>query len=134
MSVYRDDQQVFNVMGTAWERAFADATVRERFCGLQIFVQFRIHEPTAELWLLSDATVHRGAWGGTPDKPVVSMEMKADVAHRFWQDKLNVPLATAKGEIKAKGPVTKIFGLIPLVKPVKALYPALCAQHRVGEG
>ena len=40
--------------------------------------------------------------------------------------------ADRKGEIKARGPVTKIFGLIPLVKPVKALYPALCAEHGVG--
>jgi hypothetical protein len=133
MSVYRDDQQVLNVMGTAWEQAFADAGVREKFRGLQIFVHFRLHEPAVELWLLPDGTVHRGAWAGTPDRPVVLMEMKADVAHRFWQDTLNVPLATAKGEIKAKGPVTKIFGLIPLVKPVKAAYPALCAQHHVGE-
>jgi hypothetical protein len=134
MSVYQSDQQLYDVMGTAWERAFGDATVREKFIGLQIYVQFKIHEPAAELWLLSDATVHRGAFAGTPDKPVVSMEMKADVAHRFWQDRLNVPLATAKGEIKAKGPVTKIFGLIPLVKPVKALYPGLCAQHHIAEG
>lgn len=134
MSVYRDDKQVLDVMGTAWERAFADATVRDRFCGLQIFVHFKLQEPAVELWLLADATVHRGPWAGAPDRPVVTMEMKADVAHRFWQDTLNVPLATAKGEIKARGPVTKIFGLIPLVKPVKALYPALCAEHRVGEG
>ncbi len=133
MSVYRSQEQLFDVMGTAWERAFADPVVRDKFIGLQICVQFKIDEPQAELWLLPDASVHRGAWSGTPDKPVVMMAMKADVAHRFWKDELNVPLATAKGEIKARGPVTKIFGLIPLVKPVKALYPALCAEHRVGQ-
>jgi hypothetical protein len=134
MSVYRSQQQLFDVMGTAWERAFAEGDVRERFMALQICVHFKIDEPQAELWLLPDGSVHRGPWTGTSDKPVVQMAMKADVAHRFWNDQLNVPLATAKGEIKAKGPVTKIFGLIPLVKPVKALYPALCAEHHVGEG
>ncbi len=133
MAVYRNEQQLFDVMGTAWERAFADAGVRERFVALQIAVHFKIEEPRAELWLLPEGTVHRGPWAGTPDKPVVQMAMKADVAHRFWKDELNVPLATARGDIKAKGPVTKIFGLIPLVKPVKAVYPALCAEHRVGE-
>lgn len=132
MSTYQSTEQLFAVIGTAWKRAFADETTRERFIGLEIFVHFRVHEPEADLWLLRDGTVHEGAWTGTPDKPVVFMEMRADVAHRFWRDELNVPLATAKGEIKAKGPVTKIFGLIPLVKPVKALYPALCAEHGVG--
>lgn len=132
MRIYRDAAQLFAVMGTAWKRAFADPATRERFLDLQVAVQFRIHEPEAELWLLPDATVHEGAYTGTSDRPVVAMEMRADVAHRFWSDQLNVPIATAKGEIKAKGPVTKLFGLIPLVKPVKALYPGLCAEHGVG--
>jgi hypothetical protein len=132
MPTYRDAGQLLAVMGTAWRRAFADPTTRDKFIGLNMAVQFRIHEPEAELWLLPDATVHDGAFAGVHDRPVVMMEMKGDVAHRFWCDQLNVPLATAKGEIKARGPVTKIFGLIPLVKPVKALYPALCAEHGVG--
>ncbi len=134
MGVYQSAEQTFAVMGTAWRRAFENPTVREKFVGLGIFVHFRIHDPDAELWLLADGTVHEGAYPASPDKPVVSMEMKADIAHRFWLDQLNVPLATAKGDIKAKGPVTKIFGLIPLVKPVKALYPSLCAEHGVVEG
>ena len=132
MSTYQSAEQLYAVIGTAWKRAFEDAHTREKFIGLGILVHFRIHEPEGELWLLHGGTVHEGAWAGTPDKPVVTMEMKGDVAHRYWRDELNVPLATAKGEIKAKGPVTKIFGLLPLVKPVKALYPALCAQHGIG--
>lgn len=134
MSVYRSTEQVFAVLGTAWREAFAGPSLREQFKGLQIFVHFSLREPDAELWLLADGSVHEGAWTGTPDKPVVVMQMKADVAHRFWLDQLNVPLAAARGEIKARGPVAKIFGLIPLVKPVKALYPRLCAEHGVGEG
>jgi hypothetical protein len=132
MSAYESAEQMFAVIGTAWKRAFEDARTRGKFIDLEIFVHFRIQEPDGDLWLLRDGTVHEGAWRGAPDKPVVLMEMKGDVAHRFWRDELNVPLATARGEIKARGPVTKIFGLIPLVKPVKALYPALCAEHGVG--
>lgn len=134
MSVYRSAEQVFAVLGTAWREAFSSAETKERFKGLQIFVHFSLQQPDAELWLLADGSVHEGPWSGTPDRPVVFMQMKADVAHRFWLDELNVPLATARGEIKAKGPVAKIFGLIPLVKPVKALYPSLCAAHGVGRG
>lgn len=132
MSVYRSSEQVMTVLGTAWRRALAGEEMRERFKGLHIYVRFGLREPDAELWLLADGSVHEGAWAGTPDRPVVFMQMTADVAHRFWLDQLNVPLATARGEIRAKGPVAKIFGLIPLVKPVKALYPGLCAEHGVG--
>ena len=132
MGTYESDGQLLAVIGTAWRRAFADPAVRERFRALDVLVHFRVHDPEADLWLLHDGTVHEGAWVGTPDAPVITMEMKGDVAHRFWLDQLNVPLATARGEIRATGPVTKLFGLIPLVKPVKALYPGLSAQHGVG--
>lgn len=131
MGVYQSAEQTYAVIGAAWRSAFQDPTVREKFVGLGVFVHFKLHEPEAELWLLGDGTVHEGAFAGTPDRPIVLMEMKGDVAHRFWLDQLNVTLATAKGEIRAKGPVTKIFGLIPLVKPVKALYPTLCAKNGV---
>lgn len=132
MSFYRSSEQVLAVLGTAWRQALAGEEMRERFKGLQIYVHFGLREPDAELWLLADGSVHEGAWAGTPDRPVVVMQMTTDVAHRFWLDQLNVPLATARGEIRARGPVAKIFGLIPLVKPVKALYPGLCAEHGVG--
>jgi len=131
MAKYRDAKQVFDVMGTTWRRAFEDPGFREKFQNLQMQVQFKLHEPEAELWLLADGSVHEGPWTGTSDKALVFMEMKGDIAHKFWCDDLNVPLATAKGDIKAKGPVAKIFGLIPLVKPVKKIYPTLCAEHGV---
>jgi hypothetical protein len=46
--------------------------------------------------------------------------MKADVAHRFWLGKVNISLALAKGEMRAKGPVPKILKLVPLAK---SLFP-----------
>jgi len=49
-------------------------------------------------------------------KPVVEMFMKADVGHRFWLGKVNISLALAKGEMRAKGPVPKILKLVPLAK------------------
>ena len=52
------------------------------------------------------------------------MTMDADTAHRFWLGKVNVTMALARGQIKAKGPVAKILKLVPLVKPVFPRYKA----------
>ena len=59
--------------------------------------------------------------------------MEADTAHRFWLGKVNVTVALARGEIKAKGPVAKILKLVPLTKPVFPRYKAqLEAEGRAG--
>ena len=52
------------------------------------------------------------------------MTMEADTAHKFWLGKINVTVALARGQMKAKGPVAKILKLVPLVKPVFPRYKA----------
>jgi hypothetical protein len=52
------------------------------------------------------------------------MSMEADTAHRFWLGQVNVTVALARGQIKAKGPVAKILKLVPLTKPVFPRYKA----------
>jgi len=64
-------------------------------------------------------------------EPEVTMSMAADTAHRFWLGQVNITVALARGQIKAKGPVAKILKLVPLAKPVFPRYKAeLEAQGR----
>jgi putative sterol carrier protein len=56
------------------------------------------------------------------------MTMESDTAHRFWLGKVNVTVALARGQIKAKGPVTKILKLIPLVRPAFPRYRAMLEE------
>ena len=61
-------------------------------------------------------------------EPEVVMTMEADTAHRFWLGKVNVTVALARGQMKAKGPVAKILKLVPLTKPIFPRYRALLEQ------
>jgi putative sterol carrier protein len=63
-------------------------------------------------------------FGETEMEPEVVMSMEADTAHRFWLGKVNVTVALARGQIKAKGPVAKILKLVPLTKPIFPRYKA----------
>jgi putative sterol carrier protein len=60
--------------------------------------------------------------GDTSLEPEVVMTMEADTAHRFWLGQVNVTVALARGQIKAKGPVAKILKLVPLTKPIFPRY------------
>ena len=66
--------------------------------------------------------------GESDMEPDVVMSMEADTAHRFWLGKVNVTVALARGQMKAKGPVAKILKLVPLVKPVFPRYKAQLEQ------
>ena len=60
----------------------------------------------------------------------VSFESSADVGHQFWSGNMDVPNALARGQVKAKGAITRALKLIPLLPPLYDTYN----QVRVGKG
>ena len=68
-------------------------------------------------------------FGATDMQPEIVMSMEADTAHKFWLGKVNVTMALAKGQMKAKGPVAKILKLVPLVKPVFPRYQKMLEEQ-----
>ena len=60
--------------------------------------------------------------GSTDLQPEIVMVMEADTAHKFWLGKVNVTMALARGQMKAKGPVAKVLKLVPLTKPIFPRY------------
>ena len=60
--------------------------------------------------------------GDTTLRPEVVLQLDADTAHRFWLGQVNVAVALANGDIRARGPVAKILKLVPLVEPVRTRY------------
>ena len=62
-------------------------------------------------------------WSDDVDwEPEVKMEMNSDVANRYFQGKENVAMAIARRRIKTSGNVKKALALIPITKPVYAMY------------
>ena len=64
-------------------------------------------------------------WEWTDDvawEPDVKMTMDSDVANRYFQGKENIAMAIARRRIKTSGNVKKALALIPITKPVYAMY------------
>ena len=64
-------------------------------------------------------------WEWTDDvdwEPEVKMEMNSDIANKYFQGKENVAMAIARRRIKTSGNVKKALALIPITKPVYAMY------------
>jgi hypothetical protein len=64
-------------------------------------------------------------WEWTDDvdwEPRVKMAMSSETANKYFQGKENVAMAIARRRIKTSGNVKKALALIPITKPIEAMY------------
>ena len=125
MTYFNDDQEVYEYLGQLFLDLLADEELSPKFRTANTIVQYRYHNPESQITVkLIEAEEGQVDLGPTRLEPEVIMTMEADTAHRFWLGKVNVTVALARGQIKAKGPVAKILRLVPLTKPVFPRYRA----------
>jgi putative sterol carrier protein len=135
---FNDEQEVYRYLGQLFLDLLADEELAPQFRTANTVVQYRYHKPESQITVkLLEAEDGQVDLGETLLEPEVIMTMDADIAHRFWLGKVNVTMALARGQIKAKGPVAKILKLVPLVKPVFPRYKAqleAAGRHDLAEG
>lgn len=123
MGRFKDDEDVYRFIGRLFHDLAADPELAPKFKKADTIVQYQMHDPDSQITVRmvpdSDMQVDLGP---SELDPEVVMSMDADTAHRFWLGKVNVTVALARGQIKAKGPVAKILRLVPLVKPAFPRY------------
>ena len=132
MAYFKDAQEVYDVIGKLFADLADDEELAPKFREANTIVQYDYSDPESLITVrLQEDQPGDVDFGETEMEPEVVMSMEADTAHRFWLGKVNVTVALARGQIKAKGPVAKILKLVPLTKPVFPRYKAqLEAQGR----
>lgn len=124
MAVFESKEKMQTVLGGLFEQLLADPSFGPKFVNSDITIKFNISEPNAELWVTpGDGTAGQVLWGANAEKATVEMSLSGDTCHRFWLKQVAMPVALAKGLIKAKGPMPKILKLLPLLKPAYERYP-----------
>jgi putative sterol carrier protein len=120
---FKDADEVYQFIGKLFEDLAVDDELAPKFQKANTVVQYQYREPDSTITvLLREGEEGKVDCGATQMEPEVVMSMDADTAHRFWLGKVNVTVALARGQMKAKGPVAKILKLVPLVKPVFPRY------------
>jgi putative sterol carrier protein len=120
---FKDADEVYACIGRLFEDLAEDDEMAQKFSKANTIVQYRYREPESQITVkLIEGEDGLVDCGQTAMEPEVIMSMDADTAHRFWLGKVNVTVALARGQMKAKGPVAKILKLVPLVKPVFPRY------------
>jgi putative sterol carrier protein len=123
LAYFKDADEVYQFIGRLFERLAQDDELGPKFRKANTIVQYQYRNPDSRITVnLMEGEDGRVDLGDTDMEPEVVMTMDADTAHKFWLGKVNVTVALARGQMKAKGPVAKILKLVPLVKPVFPRY------------
>ena len=129
MPVFKDDQEVYAFIGRLFQDLAGDDELGPRFRKADTIVQYQYSNPDSQITVkMKDGEDGRVDFGQTDMSPEIVMAMEADTAHKFWLGKVNVTMALARGQMKAKGPVAKILKLVPLTKPIFPRYKQLLEE------
>jgi len=129
VAYFKDDGEVYEFIGRLFEELATDEELGPKFRKANTVVQYQYRNPESQITVkMREGEEPQVDLGQTTMDPEVVMSMEADTAHRFWLGKVNVTVALARGQMKAKGPVAKILKLVPLVKPVFPRYRAQLEQ------
>jgi putative sterol carrier protein len=132
LGYFKNADEVYATLGKLFQDITSDSELGPRFRQADTVVRYEYSDPESAITVrLAEGEGADVEFGDPAREPEVTMTMEADTAHRFWLGEVNVTVALARGQIKAKGPVAKILKLVPLAKPVFPRYKAqLEAQGR----
>lgn len=122
MATFETTQRMYDVLGELFRTLMENQEVAEKFRAANLTILFNIHEPEGRIWLDGQAGVICGA---ASLKANITMSLSGDACHKFWLKQLTMPVALAKRQIKARGPIPKVLKLLPLLKPAYEAYPAI---------
>jgi putative sterol carrier protein len=129
VAYFKDEDEVYKFIGRLFEELAEDDELAPKFRKANTIVQYAYRNPESTITVkLVEGEDGQVDCGPTEMEPEVVMSMEADTAHKFWLGKVNVTVALARGQMKAKGPVAKILKLVPLVKPVFPKYRAMLEE------
>ena len=123
MAYFKDAQDVYDTLGKLFVDLGDDDELGPKFRKADTIVRYEFTNPDSQITVrLQPDQPGDVDFGDSEMEPDVVMSMEADTAHRFWLGQVNVTVAMARGQIKAKGPVAKILKLVPMTKPVFPRY------------
>ncbi|MCW0212359.1 MAG: SCP2 sterol-binding domain-containing protein [Pseudonocardia sp.] len=115
VAAFTSEDEVYDYLGGVFRIGMQDAALVEKLKPSGVVLRITYTDPDAVLTVdMANSEIYTGAGAG-PD-PNVELFMSADTGNRFWLGKVVLPVALAKGQVRAKGPVATLLKVLPLAK------------------
>lgn len=131
MPYFENAQELDTYIGEMFRQAGEHPEVGAKLKAANIVMRVEYTDPAAVITVAFRDPM-QVALGDLEDAPDITMVMKGDTADKFWRGEYNLAVGLAKGQVKAKGPVTKILKLVPLTKPLFPMYRELVSDKDAG--
>ena len=132
MPVFKDAEQLYDVLGALFTRLKDDPQVGPSVAKSGLVIRFKYTEPDSEVTIDASKTPVELCFGPCGRTPTVDMSMKADIAHQFWLGKVNLVSALTRGTMVAKGPIPAVMKLLPVITPAYKMYPEILKAKGLG--
>lgn len=102
MPSYTSNQDLFTFVGGIFEHAWADPELGPKFSATGAVLLVKCTDPDSEVVLDMPNQKAYPSVTEAPVAPNATLKMDTDTANRFWQGKVNMTLAMAKGQVKPR--------------------------------
>ncbi len=120
---FNNSDEVVHYIGGIFETAFATEGIGDKLQTTGIVLLVKSTGPESQFTV--DMSNRKVLPGDTGPEPSATMTMSADTQNAYWQGKVNLPFAMARGQVKVSGNVAQLLKLAPLGK---ILFPAYVQQ------
>ncbi len=122
MAGFADEDELYRYIGGIFQTAMADPELAPKLAATGLVLRMQCTEPECALVIdLPGGAVHKGSDPAAPEA-AATMTMSTSTGNAYWQGKVNLPFAMAKGTVKVTGTVTRLVQLAPLSKRLFPVY------------
>jgi hypothetical protein len=117
---FNDGDEVVHYIGGIFSTAFEDPEIGPKLAATGIVLRVVSTDPVSEFTIdMANRAVHPGDGGLSAS---ATMTMSAATQNAYWQGKVNLPFAMARGQVKVEGNVAQLLKLAPLGKKLYPVY------------
>jgi putative sterol carrier protein len=128
MGVFRSADEVHTFLGGIFGEALADESIGPKLAGTGMSLRMDYTDPDTTVRVdFASGAIDVGAAAATESDAVLTMA--ADTANLYWQGKLSLPLAMARGKIKLGGSAAQLMKLAPIARDLYPRYVAMLSEH-----
>ncbi|AIJ24660.1 MULTISPECIES: SCP2 sterol-binding domain-containing protein [Amycolatopsis methanolica group] len=130
MAGFATVDEVNTYIGGIFERALQDENIGPKLAATGMVLRMNFTDPDSAVTVdLVAKKVLTGAEALVDADAELSMS--SDTANRYWQGKVSLPLALAKGKLKIGGSAAQLLKLAPITKDLYPVYvDMLTADNR----
>lgn len=120
MTAFADTAEATRYISGVFEAGFADPEISAQLEKSGLVLRMELSDPDAVITV--DTAARLIEVGETALTENMTLSLSSETANKFWQGKVSIPLAVARGQIKVSGALPKLLALLPSAKKLNAQY------------